>query len=206
MRQEDKKNLAKAWPFYLVLIVILGFLILQSRNKPQYDSKKLDTMITQTIDPTGLKALVANAKSWKPTLLDAFGKAAPDLAFRDIHGTEHKLSEYIGKKVIIIFWATWCPPCNAEIPELIELRKEIGEDKLGMIALSNEPMATVKPFAAEKGLNYTVAAEITDLPEPFADVRGIPSAFYIDTKGIIQFATVGMVSGKDTKTIVNAIP
>jgi peroxiredoxin len=207
MREEDKKNLVRAWPFYLVLIAILGFLSWQSRNRSsRIDPQKLDKMIAKTIDPTGLKALVAKAKTWEPTMLDSFGKPAPDLVCRDIDGIEHRLSEFRGKKVIVLFWATWCPPCNREIPELIDLRKEIDDDALGILALSSEPISTVKPFALENGLNYTVVADIGDLPRPFSDVRGIPSAFYIDTRGIIQFISVGMVPGKDTRTILDAIP
>ena len=134
----------------------------------------------------------------------SFGKKAPDFTVVDLDGNTHKLSDYLGRNVVVVFWATWCPACNLEIPHLIELRKMLRDDKLAVLAISNEEPERLKKFAELKGINYTVAP-LGDhpLPEPFADVTSIPTTFFIDPEGKIKFAAVGLVSLADTRVIMN---
>jgi len=142
--------------------------------------------------------------TWDPAFTSYFGKDALDFTVKDIEGRMHKLSDYRGRNVVIVFWATRCPPCNLEIPHLIELRKALAEDKLAILAISNEEPERLKQFAESKGINYTVASLGNDnLPEPFASVASIPTTFFIDPNGNIKFAAVGLVSLKDAKVIIN---
>jgi thiol-disulfide isomerase/thioredoxin len=118
-----------------------------------------------------------------------------DFAFTDINGNKHNLSDYRGKKVMVIFWATWCPPCKAEIPDLITLRKKYTEDQLAMIAISDEPLSVVKPFVQANKMNYTiVATDSSKLPAPLNKVEFIPTSFYLDSNGEIK----GRVEGLNT--------
>ncbi len=107
--------------------------------------------------------------------------------------------------MVVVFWATWCPACNLEIPHLIELRKTLAEENLAILAISNEEPERLKQFAESKGINYTVGS-ISDspLPKPFADVTSIPTTFFIDPNGKIKLAAVGVVSLADAKIIMNA--
>ncbi len=134
-----------------------------------------------------------------------FGKAAPDFTVTDIEGNQHTLSNYLGKNVLVVFWATWCPSCKLEIPHLIELRKMLGEDKLTILAISNEEQEILKPFVTARGINYTVAAlGNSPLPSPFIDVTGIPTTFFIDPQGKIKFVALGMINLEQTKAILDA--
>ncbi len=152
-----------------------------------------------------LEDIIKSAQSWDPAFKPWFGKAAPDFTVRDIESTEHSLSSYLGKDVLVVFWATWCPACNLEIPHLIELRKEIGEDDLAIIAISNEEPERLKQFTAVKGINYTVAALGNSvLPSPFLGVSSIPTTFFIDQKGQIKLAALGLVTLEETKAILKA--
>ena len=136
---------------------------------------------------------------------DWYGKNAPDFTVTDINGKQQKLSDHIGKDVLIVFWATWCPPCNMEIPHLIELRKQVSEKDLAILALSNESYDIVKSFANNKGLNYTTAAIGNSLlPKPYIDVVPIPTSFYIDKNGKIKYAVTGMIGLESMKAILNA--
>ncbi len=107
-------------------------------------------------------------KTWDMAFTASFGKNAPDFSVEDIDGKMHKLSDYQGRDVVVVFWATWCPACNLEIPHLIELRNMFAVDKLAILAISNEEPEHLKHFAESKGINYTVAS-LGDslLPEPF---------------------------------------
>ncbi|MFA7484588.1 MAG: TlpA disulfide reductase family protein, partial [Phycisphaerae bacterium] len=77
-----------------------------------------------------LQQIISTAQTWQPVYRHLFGKEAPDFALADLNGRQHRLSDYRGKQVLLIFWATWCPPCRAEIPDLIKLRNRFSEDEL----------------------------------------------------------------------------
>jgi len=142
--------------------------------------------------------------SWGAYYNDWFGKKAPDITLTDINGKKHSLSDYKGKEVMLVFWATWCGPCKIEIPHLIELRKTISKDKLAILAVSNEPEEKVKNFAENNNLNYTVLVLKSALPKPYSLVTGIPSSFFIDPEGNIKFGTMGTIDFEVMKAIVAA--
>jgi peroxiredoxin len=80
----------------------------------------------------------------------------------------------------------------------------LAEDKLAILAISNEEPEHLKHFAESKGINYTVASlGDNPLPEPFANVTSIPTSFFIDPEGKIKFAAVGLVPLADAKVIMN---
>ena len=106
---------------------------------------------------------------------------------------------------MVVCWATWCPACNMEMPHLIQLRNEVPEQELGILAISNEPIEQLKPFAQARGINYTIASlSGAALPPPFGEVRVIPTTCVIDEKGTIRLCAIGMVSPEEAKAILSA--
>jgi peroxiredoxin len=89
-----------------------------------------------------------------------------------------------------------------QISGLIELRKTISREKLAMLAISNENLALVKRFVAQQKINYTVLTDPGTMPGPFNTVNAIPCSFFIDAKGKIKLATVGMLSLDEIKAIL----
>ena len=152
-----------------------------------------------------LKEVIESGETWDVALSTWSGKAAPDFTVTDTDGAEHRLSDYRGRNVLVVFWATWCPACNVEIPHLIELRKQFNENDLAILAMSNETAEHLSQFVAAKGINYSVVP-LGDslLPEPYADVRSIPTSFFIDKQGKIKLAAVGLVSLEDSRAILKA--
>ena len=156
-----------------------------------------------------LNDVIKAARTWGPAYKSWHGKMAPDFTLTDIAGKQHRLSDYQGKDVILVFWATWCPPCRIEIPHLIELRKSVGEDKLAILAISNEKPDLLKGFVAKQRINYTVLLDKGDMPKPFGVMRiyrttGIPGSFFIDPEGKIKLATSGLIPLDETKAILQA--
>lgn len=152
-----------------------------------------------------LEDIIKWRETWEVAFTPWFDKGAPDFTLKDIEGRTHRLSDYQGRDVLVVFWATWCRACNVEIPHIIELRKMLGEDKLAILAISNEPPELLKQFTAAKKINYPVVS-LGDgtLPAPFANVTSLPTAFYIDRKGTIKLATEGLVSQEEIKAIIQA--
>jgi len=164
---------------------------------------KVDTVLS-TKAKMSLNDVVKAARTWGPSFTSWFGKPAPDFTLTDMTGKEHKLSDYHGKDVILVFWASWCRPCLMEIPHLIELRNTISEDKLAMLAISNENPAMLKKFVEQQKINYTVLHDNATLPSPFSDVRSIPSTFFIDPEGRIKLGTIGLLPSSEIKAILQA--
>ncbi len=171
---------------------------IQAGRKTQVDTNPLPTA------NVSLKDIIKAAKTWGPAFTSWYGKPAPDFTLTDLAGKEHNLSDYLGKNVLLIFWATWCPPCRAEVPVLTELRKTVGEDKLAMLAISNEKPDLVKSFVTQTSINYTVLLDPGALPGPYNTINAIPSSFFIDPEGKIKLASSGLVSLSEIKAILQA--
>ena len=169
----------------------------------QTDTRPLPTEV-ETVKKANLSDIIKAARTWRPGYQSWYGKPVPDFMLTDLAGKEHKLSDYKGKNVLIIFWATWCGPCRMEIPALIELRKTVSEDNLAMLAISNESPALVKRFVEQAKMNYTILIDRGALPGPYNTISAIPSGFFIDRQGKMKLATTGLVSLDEIKAILDA--
>src|SRR5713226_3709455 len=109
---------------------------------------------------------------------------APPLPDRDISGAVVSRTNWNGKVVLVNFWATWCPPCREEIPELIELKKQYG-DRLQIIGISEDDdgPAKVLKFAQQKGMSYPIVMATPELIASYGGVPALPTSFLVDTQG-----------------------
>ena len=120
-------------------------------------------------------------------------KQAPDFTLPGIDGSEIALSDFRGKVVILDFWATWCPPCRAEIPHFIELydtHKDKGLEIIG-VSLDWNAERIVGAFAEENSINYTLLVGDNDVTDLYGGVMSIPTTLVIDRKGRIRERFVG---------------
>jgi thiol-disulfide isomerase/thioredoxin len=109
---------------------------------------------------------------------------APPLKALDLSGRPVELSNFAGKVVLVNFWATWCPPCREEIPELLELKKAY-KDRLEIVGISedDDPPESVLKFARQKGMNYPIVMATEELIGAYGGVPALPTSFLIDTQG-----------------------
>ena len=104
---------------------------------------------------------------------------------RDISETDFDFNTSKGKVVVINFWATWCPPCIAEMPSLDLLYQNYkNNDDVVFLFVSNEKISVIKKFMSEKEFSFNVYQSLTEYPNEF-DVTSIPRTFVIDKKGKI---------------------
>lgn len=119
-----------------------------------------------------------------------------ELTLADVNGEEVSLSDYRGTTVILNFWATWCPPCRGEIPDLVNFH---GERTAAVLVSVNQTFsesgpAAVEAFASEMGIEYPILLDTTGLASAAFGVRGIPTTFVIGPDGRIEERAFGAVS------------
>jgi cytochrome c biogenesis protein CcmG/thiol:disulfide interchange protein DsbE len=143
----------------------------------------------------GQQQEAASARQAGPIQLYRDPVAIPDFTLTDLDGKPIASSALKGKVVLMNFWATWCPPCRAEIPDLIALQNKY-PDKIVVVGVSEDdiPAAEVKKFVAEQKMNYPVAMATQDLHKIFKGVVALPTTFVIDPDGRIEQKHVGMLS------------
>lgn len=105
-----------------------------------------------------------------------------------------------GKVVLVNFWATWCPPCRAEIPDLIELQEKY-KDSLVVLGISEDEASpdVVRAFAAQYKMNYFVAMTTPELARVFRGVAALPTTYVIDREGKIVQHHVGQLNAENTE-------
>jgi thiol-disulfide isomerase/thioredoxin len=125
-----------------------------------------------------------------------------------LNGDNIRLADYKGKIVFLNFWATWCVPCKAEIPILIELQdryKAQGLEVVGVVALDD--FAKAAPFAEEMKMNYTIVDGTTrqDIEEAYGPLPGLPSSFVIARNGSVCYTHVGVPRPEPDERLHDAI-
>lgn len=126
---------------------------------------------------------------------DSKSKEYPEFSLKNLEGRQVRLSDYRGKVVLINFWATWCPPCLAEIPDLVKLKKEKAADKfeiLGIVLSSREN--SVKKIVSKAKVNYPILWGTNKVVEEFGGIPVIPRTFLLDKDGKIVVDFSGMRS------------
>jgi len=125
---------------------------------------------------------------------------APAFTVRDLDGRELSSASWRGKVVILNFWATWCPPCRAEIPDLVALQEKY-RDNLVVIGISEDegPPDAVKQFAARHNVNYPIVMMTAQLEKMFPGVSALPTSFILDRDSRIVQKHVGMLTAITTE-------
>jgi thiol-disulfide isomerase/thioredoxin len=119
----------------------------------------------------------------------------PGFTLRDLDGRSWSSQEHVGQVVLVNFWATWCPPCREEIPDLIELQQRFGARGFTVagISMDDNPGEAAPPFARKHRINYPVLIPNRDFALAGA-VDSLPTSFLLDRRGRVAASFVGMVS------------
>jgi peroxiredoxin len=125
------------------------------------------------------------------------GDPAPDFTLPTIDGQTVQLSKLRGQPVLVNFWATWCPPCRAEMPSLQAAFEEKGEEVKFIAVDLQESLKTVQQFAEDFGLSFTIALDYGGNSRADYNLRGIPETFLIDEQGIVRYIKIGPFLNKD---------
>jgi peroxiredoxin len=122
------------------------------------------------------------------------GFLAPDFTLETTAGETITLSDLRGQTVLVNLWATWCPPCRAEMPaiqKMYEEYKEQGFVVLGVDMTYQDDPSAVPPFIQENQLTFPILMDTTGQVAQQYELRSLPSSFFIDRNGIIQEVVIG---------------
>jgi len=124
------------------------------------------------------------------------GQEAPDFTLKDLDGNSVRLNDLRGKVVFLNFWATWCPPCRAEMPDIKEVyQKYIDRDVVILGIDIQETPVKVRSFVEDGGYTWTMLLDDTGEIATLYKVRAIPTSYFIDSEGIIKAVAIGGMSG-----------
>jgi len=129
------------------------------------------------------------------TKSDLGDNTAPDFILYTLDGEEVRLSDYLGKVVIIDFWATWCTPCRKGIPDLVSIQNEFKEDLI-VIGISLDQPSTqdqLISFIEYFGINYPVVLGNMEVSDSYGNIQAIPTSFIIDQEGNIINKHIGLI-------------
>ena len=155
------------WIAAMVLLIIAGFFLFRDTG-PEIN---------------GVKVAVADVSEGEP---------APDFTLQTVDGESVTLSDFKGKVVMVNFWATWCPPCKAEIPDFIALQEEYGDKGFDIVGIALDKPAAIESFMARSEINYTIVVGDESIAAMYGNVTSIPTTFLIDREGVIRHSAVGM--------------
>src|SRR4051812_47745458 len=144
-----------------------------------------------------------------PETAPSAGKGEPaklDLTLKDMHGASVRLADYKGQVIVLNFWATWCGPCQLEIPELVETYTKYKDKGVVVLGVSIDDSAeTLRAYAPQKKMTYPVLLMQDDVDEAYGPILGVPITFFIGRDGRISRKHFGPVTKEQTEQEIKAL-
>ena len=134
------------------------------------------------------------------------GAANLDLTLKDMNGNAVRLADYKGKVILLNVWATWCGPCQLEIPELVETYAKYKDQGVVVLGVSLDDTAEMlREYAPKKQMNYPLLLMQDDFDEAYGPIIGVPITFFIGRDGTIARRHFGPVSKEQVDQEIKAL-
>jgi peroxiredoxin len=134
------------------------------------------------------------------------GPANLDLTVKDMNGASVRLADYKGQVIVLNFWATWCGPCEVEIPELVRTYAEYRNQGVVVLGVSIDDSAeTLRAYAPQKNMTYPVLLMQDDVDQAYGPIFGVPVTFFIGRDGMISRKHFGPVTKEQVDQEIKAL-
>jgi thiol-disulfide isomerase/thioredoxin len=133
---------------------------------------------------------------------------APDFTVYDADGNEVSLADFAGEPVVINFWASWCPPCKAELPDFEAAYKEVSDVRFLMVNLTDgqrETQKTADDFIADSGYTFPVYYDSAGSASQVYGISSIPMTLLVDADGYVRGYAVGMIDEETLRSGIERI-
>ena len=196
------------------VLLIGGAAVLYSRLGDQLQPDRLEvqnppaTTVPATTAPTGPlqtdpAVTTEPAQTTRPVI------TAPDFTVYDAEGNEVHLSDYFGKPIVLNFWASWCGPCQMEMPDFQEKYLELGEEvaflMINMTDGGRETVQTASEFIASKGYTFPVFYDTMGMAAGVYGAYSLPTSYFINAQGHVIARAVGAIDGETLQRGIDMI-
>ncbi|MGH4139511.1 TlpA family protein disulfide reductase [Clostridium sp.] len=200
------------WPLVVVLVFGISIYTVTNYNKNKAKDLNATTKENSTTNTTkpSTSSTTENATTGtdSSTVKSLENDKIPALDFKlkDLDGKEVSLSDFKGKKVFLNFWASWCPPCKGEMPDIEKLYIETKDTDLVILAVNlGENNSTAKSFMEKNKYNFTVLLDSDQSIASQYNIGGIPTTFFIDKEGNIVNSTEGGLTLEQMKDNISKL-
>lgn len=181
---------------YIVIIALIGLVIWGAYDIGGAKNKNNAKPVSASVQNDNANSAGGSTNTVQSQQLSVGmekGNLAPDFELQNIEGKSIKLSSLKGKKVIVNFWASWCPPCRLEMPEMENYyAKNNGIEILAVnLTTAEKSRADVPAFLKANGITFPVLLDENGEAAQLYNISSIPASFILDTKGVIQQKIVG---------------
>ena len=178
------------------LILVIGMIIFMVGAYALY------TQLSERIAPPEQLAT-------QPTQQTQQTQKAPDFTVYDKEGNPVKLSDFFGKPIVLNFWASWCGPCQSEMPDVQEKYLELGEEiqflVINMTDGQRETQTLAEAFIAQKGYTFPVYFDLESNAAMTYSVYSLPTTYFIDAQGALVTYRQGMLSAEVLKSGIDLL-
>jgi peroxiredoxin len=180
----------KKWILFIVLIGMLGWAVFDFIESKNQTAKQLEN--TDEVQETGAET---SKEVEEPSIGLEIGNKAPEFQLQTLTGDHVKLSDFRGNRVMINYWATWCPPCRAEMPDMEKFHRDEDVVILAVNLTDTETSLTdVESFSDEYKLTFPILLDKNLDVSKLYMIQPIPTTFMVDSNGIIRYKAFGAMN------------
>ena len=196
--KKKNKAIKKTWIQYGIFAVVAITLYATGLHTEVIGFAQRGLLATGLMNPDVAEiAQARNDESNDNTaLMSNLDKADYNLKLIDKDGKTRSLEEFKGKVIFLNFWATWCPPCVAEMPSIDKLHEEMGDDVAFVMVSFDDDFEKAKAFDKRKGYGLPIYAPASNLPTMFQS-SALPTTYIIDAEGNLALTHKGMADYSD---------
>lgn len=185
----------KKWIFVVIIVGMLGWAIYDFgiKDKASSSSEQVEQLDNNETD----KEERSQNKSGEAMIKEGLekGDLAPDFELETLEGEKVSLSDFRGKRVMLNFWATWCPPCRAEMPDMQKFHENKDVVILAVNLTETESSEdNVPKFVEEYGITFRVPLDVDSSVSTLYQIRPIPTTYLIDSNGMIHNVAFGAIN------------